>query len=106
MCIPAAPGIDSMGLLTAVTAPRPKAPAEKSLLPHLLWMRDLLKRSLLKTLSWYDTRDMTPDALTKGSISRDALLQLCSGWVTREHAPQIMAVNGADTPFAVYNRQC
>ena len=31
--------VDSMGLLTAVTAPRPKPPAEHSLYPHILWLR-------------------------------------------------------------------
>ena len=97
-------GIDSMGLLTAVTAPRPKAPAEKSLLPHLLWMRDLLKVSVMKTLSWYDTRDMSSDGLTKGCIDRAALLELAGGTVTRKHHPQTMAVSSTDVPFAVHNR--
>ena len=98
-------GVDSMGMLTAVTAPRPKAPAEKSLLPHLLWLRDLLKKSILKTMSWYDTRDMTPDGLTKGSVDRAALCELASGTVTRNHAPQVMAVNSADIPFSISSRE-
>ena len=94
-----------MGMLTAVTAPWPKAPAEKSLLPHLLWLRDLLKKSTLKTMSWYDTRDMTPDGLMKGSVDRAALCELAGGPVTRNHAPQVMAVNSADTPFCVNARE-
>ena len=97
-------GIDSMGMLTAVAAPRPKAPAEKSLLPHMLWLRDL-RNSVMKTLSWYDTRDMSPDGLTKGCIDRAAILELAGGTVTRRHHPQTMAVNSADVPFAIHNRE-
>ena len=98
-------GVDSMGMVTAITAPRPRAPAEKSLLPHILWVRDLLKKSILKTLSWYDTRDTTPDGLTKGSVERTALWELAGGSVTRNHAPQVMAVNAADTPFCINARE-
>ena len=70
-------------------------------------MEELLRilESILKTMSWYDTRDMTPDGLTKGSVDRAALCELASGTVTRTYAPQVMAVNSADTPFCINSRE-
>ena len=74
--------IDAMGLLSSVAAVKPRAPAEKSLYPHLLWLRDLLIKQILNSISWTDTRDMGADGLTKGSIDRTALLEFASGIVT------------------------
>jgi hypothetical protein len=73
--------IDAMGLLSSVAAAKPKAPAEKSLFPHLLWLRDLLIKRILDSASWTDTRDMGSDGLTKGSIDRAALLAFAAGWL-------------------------
>ena len=70
---------DSLSLWTAVAASTMKVPSEKTLAVHLYWVRDLLEKRALHTLRWCDTRDMTADAHTKGSIPRDALLSLMSG---------------------------
>ena len=60
--------IDAMGLLSSVAAVKPRAPAEKSLYPHLLWLRDLLIKQILNSISWTDTRDMGPMVLLKGRL--------------------------------------
>ena len=77
--------LDSMGVVTAVAAPRPKPPAEHPLLPHVLLLRDLLCSGHLSGLTWEDARDMIADGLTKGSIIREALQAVSSGSRTRTH---------------------
>ena len=62
--------IDADSVFTAVTAQQVKPPAERSLLVHLQWLRELLDGHVLHTLAWCDTRDMVSDALTKGSVDR------------------------------------
>ena len=62
--------VDADSVFTATTAQQVKPPAEKSLLIHLQWIRELLDTHVLHTLSWCDTRDMISDALTKGSVGR------------------------------------
>ena len=62
--------IDADSVYTSVTALQVKAPAEKSLLVQLQWLRELLDRRVVHTLAWCDTRDMISDALTKGSVDR------------------------------------
>ena len=62
--------VDADSVYTSVTAQQIKAPAERSLLIHLQWLRELLDRGTLHTLAWCDTRDMIADALTKGSVDR------------------------------------
>ena len=39
-------------------------------------MSDLIKRGVLTKVWWIDTKDMAADALTKGSIDRDVVMQL------------------------------
>ena len=51
-------------------------------------MRELLNRQVLNELKWCDTRDMTADGHTKGSVSREALLQLMNGHFKYKHATQ------------------
>ena len=87
--------LDSMGVVTAVTAPRPKPPAEHSLLPHVLWLRDLLQSGQLKALGWEDTRDMVADGLTKGCIDRSQLQEAASGSRTRHHTPYVVSLSQA-----------
>ena len=79
---------DSMSLFQAISAHTLKIPSEKSLALHLFWLRELLNRQVLNELKWCDTRDMTADGHTKGSVSRDALLQLMSGIFKYKHATQ------------------
>eukprot|EP00439_Symbiodinium_sp_Y106_P049299 s2398_g6.t1 len=71
--------VDAMNLYQALTAQYPKPPAEKTLFTHIAWLRDLLSLGIPRTAVWVDTRDMYADGLTKGKISRDALLELMQG---------------------------
>ena len=97
--------VDSMGLLTAVTAPRPKPPAEHSLYPHILWLRELLSSKLLSSLMWEDTRDMIADGLTKGSVNRDALRAAATGSRAREHPPLEISLNEHGTATTLRGRE-
>ena len=79
---------DSMSLFQAISAHTLKIPSEKSLALHLFWLREFLNRQVPNELKWCDTRDMTADGHTKGSVSREALLQLMSGIFNYKHAAQ------------------
>ncbi len=74
-------------LYAAVTATYIKNLAEKGLLSHVQFIRELLVTGVLKTLLWIDTRDMSGDGLTKGSVDRMLLHQLMNGYqkYQREH---------------------
>ena len=37
---------------------------------------------------WLDTRDMMSDGLTKGAVSRDALMKILDGVYRLEHEPK------------------
>ena len=50
---------------------------EGSLVLHLLSLRDRLMSQTLKRAWWTDTRDMLADGLTKGSVSRQQLVDSC-----------------------------
>ena len=52
-------------MLAAVAAAVVKVPAEKSLLSHVQYLRELLDQRVLHTLVWLDTRDMGADGLPK-----------------------------------------
>ena len=72
-------GLDAMSVYAAVTALHVKAPAEKALLTHVQYLRELLDRSILKYIVWFDTRDMTADGLTKGACERAAIHKVMAG---------------------------
>jgi hypothetical protein len=65
--------VDAMSVYAAITANHIKIPAEKGLLSHLQYVRELLDRGILKFLAWTDTRDMLADAVTKGGLDRDRI---------------------------------
>ena len=65
--------IDAMSVYAAVTADRVKAPAEKSLLSHVQFVRELLDKGIVRALIWLDTRDMTADGMTKSAVDRAAI---------------------------------
>ena len=71
--------VDAESVYSAVTAQQVKPPAERSLLIHLQWIRELLDRKVLHTLAWCDTRDMVSDALTKGSVDRTCVHAVMDG---------------------------
>ena len=66
---------------------RPR-PSGKSLLSHVLHLRELLVNKVLTALAWNDTRDMLADGLTKGAVGRTALHMSMDGHMllTHEHA--------------------
>ena len=79
-------GIDAMSVYAAVTAAHIKIPAEKALLGHLQFLRELLDKGVINALYWVDTRDMVADGMTKGSVARDAILRAMSGSIIVSHA--------------------
>ena len=79
--------VDAMSVYAAVTATFIKIPAEKSLLSHIQYIRELLDTKVLEALVWLDTRDMVADGLTKGSVDRDALHSCMNGtWLLQRSA--------------------
>ena len=68
--------VDVMSVFAAVTATMIKTPAEKSLLSHIQYLRELLDHKVFHAIAWQDTRDMVVDALTKGAVERDLIHSL------------------------------
>ena len=79
LCIKIALCIDAMSVWSALSMERVKAPAEKSMLLHLLWIKEQLITGTLDSLIWMDTRIMLADGHTKGSIDRSDLRNLAMG---------------------------
>ena len=73
--IPIALYLDAKSVFVAVSAAFIKQPAEKSLLCHVQYIRELLDKLVLLYLFWLDTRDMGADGLTKVVVAR-ALLHM------------------------------
>ena len=71
--------LDALSVYAAVTATFVKIPAEKSLLSHVQYLRELQDTKVLEALIWIDTRDMVADGLTKGAVDREALHHCMSG---------------------------
>ena len=61
---------DAKNLLSASRVTYLNIPAEKNFIVHLMWLKDKLSRGVIRKLIWTDTRDMTADGHTKGSIKR------------------------------------
>jgi len=76
---------DALNLLLALDTPHVKPPAEQSFLLNLLWLKNLLQERTVHSLSWCDTRDMSADGHTKGSISRELLIALIGGILKVNH---------------------
>ena len=77
--------VDAMSVFAAITAQNVKAPAERSLISHVQWLRELLDHKVLSSIAWFDTRDMHGDGLTKGKVLRDLLHELMSGSFPLRH---------------------
>ena len=71
--------IDAESVYKSVTSRDLETPAEKTLLGHILWLRELLQLRLIESIQWCDTRDMAADGHTKGTIDRALLLDLMRG---------------------------
>ena len=77
--------IDALSVFAAITATYIKHPAEKSLLSHIQFIREMLDSGVLDALLWIDTRDMLADGLTKGTIDRADLHQAMQGYRQFKH---------------------
>ena len=64
--------IDAEGVYKSLTSRDLTTPAEKTLLGHVAWVREMLQKKIIKRFLWCDTRDTTADGHTKGSIDRDS----------------------------------
>ena len=67
---------DNQVLFSSVSAERLNVPTEPHLLYLLRALRDRIDSGTVKALWWIDTRDMISDALTKGGLNRQPLLDL------------------------------
>ena len=77
--------LDAKSVYESLKATMFKAPAENSLSGHVLWMREMHDKGLIHNVLWSDTRDMYADGLTKGSVPRDALVELMTGNILLRH---------------------
>ena len=68
------------------------------MLCQLLWIRELCDKQILTALTWLDTRDMTADGHTKGSISRGAQISVMQGSLEQSHPSQSRRAKGATIP--------
>jgi hypothetical protein len=66
--------VDAESVFSAVTATEIGRPLEANLLYPVRALREHLEQKRISQLHWLDTRDMLADALTKGSVSREAIL--------------------------------
>ena len=78
-------GTDSMSIFTSLSAAQIRPPQEKTLGVLLHWLKEKLMKGIIRTLRWYDTRDMSSDGHTKGSVERTAILNLMNGHYRPEH---------------------
>ena len=85
--------VGAMSVYAAVIATFIKIPAEKSLLSHIQYIRELLDTKVLEALVWLDTRDVVADGLTKGSVDRDALHACMNGLWLLLHSAQSWSTN-------------
>ena len=74
--------IDAESVYKSLTSKDLKTPTENTLLGHVAWLRELLDLGIIEKLCWCDTRDMTADGHTKGSIDREPLIRLMKGYQT------------------------
>ena len=93
--------IDAMNLFQAWTGTSLKLPSEKSLFPHLSWLRDVVK-CVPTHCVWCDTRDMLADGMTKGSVSRSELLAAMKGVFRFEHPIREHQFRGCEFEASVH----
>ncbi len=89
---------DAMSVFAATTANHVKMPAEKFLLSHIQFLRELCDKYIVTCLTWCDTRDMLADGLTKGKCERDSVATAMAGSFTMKHE-----VKSWTAPQAVYS---
>ena len=79
LCIKATLTVDAESVYKSLSSRDLKIPTEKTLLGHIAWLREWLQNGIIESLQWCDTRDMTADGHTKGSVDRVILIELMSG---------------------------
>ena len=77
---------DAESVYKSLTSRDLKAPTERTLLGHVSWVRELVQLKIIESVQWCDTRDMTADGHTKGSIDRELLLEVMSGQQKYQHS--------------------
>ena len=77
--------IDAESVFKSLTSKDLKIPTERTLLGHISWIREFLDLGILSNVQWCDTRDMTADGHTKGSIDRQLLLEVMVGTQVYKH---------------------
>ena len=87
---------DAESVYKSLTSRDLKVPTEKTLLGHVSWLREMLALGILESVQWCDTRDMTSDGHTKGSIDRHLLLEVMSGRQSFKHEVKIHQPYRAD----------
>ena len=87
--IPLDAGVDARSVYDSLTADVVRTPNDKQLLLHAKAMRELFADGQIDRLFWFDTEDMLPDGLIKGSVDREPLLKVAaeSEWAINHDAP-------------------
>eukprot|EP00959_Pyramimonas_sp_CCMP1952_P340798 7138314-Pyramimonas_sp.AAC.1 len=68
--------IDVESVLKFLSSKDLEKPAECTFLGDISWIRQKMERGIVHSIQWCDTRDMSADGHTKGSIDREMLLQV------------------------------
>ena len=79
ICIKVTLTVDAEPVYKSLISRNLKIPTEKTLLGHMAWLREWLLNGIIESLQWCDTRDMTADGHTTGSVDRSFLIELMSG---------------------------
>eukprot|EP00971_Amphidinium_carterae_P350102 6491381-Amphidinium_carterae.1 len=69
--------VDARSVYMSLTSKDVKLPEEQPLILLVLQLRELFMKGLVSRVCWCSTVDMIADGLSKNSVSRDALLNLC-----------------------------
>ena len=79
LCIKVTVTVDAESVCKSLSSKDLQKPTECTLLGHISWIRQMMDRGIVHSVQWCDTRDMTADGHTKGSIDRALLLQVMAG---------------------------
>ena len=70
--------VDARAVYDAISATDACEPAESNLKLHLISVRDMMTRNMIRRLYWVDARDTLADGLTKGGVDRTLLTRVCN----------------------------
>ena len=79
-------GTDSMSIWSALSVMTIRTPQEKTPGAVLHWLKEKMRLGIIRNLRWYDTRDMSCDGHTIGTMDRRILLELQHGKYRPVHA--------------------